>query len=269
MRRGRRVQRTDRVGPHVRLAALVLEPVLSVVTRPRWDGVEHVPRDGGVVLCSNHISHADPLTLAHYVWALGRTPRFLAKDSLFRVPVVRWVLRGAGQIPVHRESGQAGQALEDAVAAVRRGEAVCIYPEGTLTRDPALWPMVGKTGAARLALSTGAPVVPVAQWGPHRLLPPYRRVPRLSRRVTVHVVAGPPVPLEDLRARPLDADTVREGTDRILDAIAALLAQVRGEPVPPDRVDPRRLGLPRTGRLRRARGRAAGENGERQGRETA
>jgi len=208
---------------------VVLRPLLIVCTRQEWRGWEHIPESGGAVVVSNHISHVDPLTFTHFVYESGRLPRFLAKASLFRVPFVRTVLRGAEQIPVYRESESAAQAYSAAVDAVRRGKLVAIYPEATLTRDPDLWPMVGKTGAARVVLETGAPVIPVAQWGAHRVLPPYSKLPRLFPRHTVHVHAGPPVDLTDLQGRPIDAELLREGTARIMAAVTGLLQEIRGQ----------------------------------------
>lgn len=220
-------------GPWVGLAVAILKPLLLALTRRDWQGTEHLPGDGGVVVCANHISYADPLTLAHLVWDSGRPPRFLAKSSLFDLPLAGRLLRGARQIPVYRDSEDAGAALSDAVAAVRAGECVCVYPEATLTRDPGLWPMLGKTGAARIALATGAPVVPVAQWGAHRLLPTSFRRPRLSVRRTVHVRVGAPLDLSDLACREVDAELLREATDRIMAAITELLGQLRPDEVPP------------------------------------
>lgn len=234
-----------------RLAVVILRPLLTAFTRREWRGREHIPETGGAVVVTNHISHADPLTFAHFLYDSGRLPRFLAKSSLFEVPFVRSVVRGAKQIPVYRESGTAVQAYSAAVDAVRRGELVAIYPEATLTRDPDLWPMVGKTGAARVALETGAPVIPVAQWGAHHLLPPYSKRPHLLARHTMHVHAGPPVDLSDLRERPLDSEVVAEAMDRIMSAVTGLLEEIRGETAPPVRFDPTGSGLPRTGNPRR------------------
>jgi len=168
----RRAARRRRGSPGFwyRLAALILRRPPMVLTRRDWAGMEHIP-EGGAVTVVNHISHVDPLSFAHFLHDAGRLPRFLGKAGLFSVPVVGTILRGAGQIPVYRESDDAAEAYSAAVAAVRAGELVAIYPEATLTRDPDLWPMTGKTGAARIALKTGAPVIPVAQWGPHLVLP--------------------------------------------------------------------------------------------------
>lgn len=249
-RRSRLARRRGRLGFWYRFAVVVLRPVLMSLTRRDWRGGEHIP-DGGAVVVVNHVSHLDPLTFAHFLYDHGRAPRFLAKESVFRVPFVRTVLRGAKQIPVYRESGNAAEAYSAAVESVRAGELVVIYPEATLTRDPNLWPMRGKTGAARVALETGAPLVPVAQWGPQEVLAPYAKKPRLLRRRTMHVWAGPPIDLSDVAGRPLDAALLHEVTERIMEAVTALLAEIRGEPAPAVRFDPRRSGLPRTGDPRR------------------
>ncbi len=244
--RSRQRERRGRHGFWYRFAVVVLRPPLMLLTRRDWRGTEHVP-DGGAVVVVNHVSHVDPLTFAHFVYDNGRLPRFLAKDSVFKVPFVGMVVRGAKQIPVYRESGSASLAYAAAVAAVRDGELVAIYPEATLTRDPGLWPMVGKTGAARVALETGAPVIPVAQWGPQEILPPYTKRPKLLPRRTMHVRAGPPVDLADVVGRPVDAELLREVTERIMAAITDLLEQIRGEKAPAVRFDPKQAGLPRTG----------------------
>lgn len=238
-----------------RLAVVILRPLLMALTKQDWRGWEHIPETGGAVVVTNHVSHVDPLSFAHFLYDSGRLPRFLGKSSLFEVPFVRSVLAGAKQIPVYRETGTAALAYSAAVDAVRRGELVAIYPEATLTRDPDLWPMVGKTGAARVALETGAPVVPVAQWGAQDLLPPYAKRLHVFPRKTMHVYAGPPVDLDDLRGRPIDADLLKEASERIMAAITSILEELRGEKAPPTRFDPRAAGLPRTGNPRSRDGR--------------
>ncbi len=179
----------------------------------------------------------------------------MAKASLFSVPVLGAILRNAEQIPVHRGTGDAATAYSSAVAAVRAGRLVAVFPEGTLTRDPDLWPMRGKSGAARISLETGAPVVPIGQWGAHQVLPRYRRSVRLALgpRRTVKVWAGPPVDLDDLRGRPIDASVLREATDRIMAALVAIVAEQRGEEPPAELFDPKKAGLPETGQFRQAR----------------
>ena len=148
----------------------VLNALVRPVTRRDWRGQDKVPQTGGVVFVVNHISNADPLALGQFLAFSGRWPRFLAKASLFGVPVLGRILRACGQIPVQRQSAKSADALLAAVEAVNQGRAVVIYPEGTITRDPDLWPMAGKTGAARLALRTGCPVIPIGQWGAHELM---------------------------------------------------------------------------------------------------
>lgn len=144
-------------------------------------------------------------------------------------------MAGAGTIPVYRESGNAATAVKAAVAAVEGGEAVWVYPEGTITRDPDLWPMSGKTGAARIALESGAPVIPVAHWGVQKLMGPYKIELNLVPRKTIHVLAGPPVDLDDLRDKPITDVILQEATTRILDTVADMLGELRGEEPPKDR----------------------------------
>ncbi|MEU8138374.1 lysophospholipid acyltransferase family protein [Streptodolium elevatio] len=222
-----------RIGFWYRVVVVVVKPLLLVFTKRDWRGMEHIPVEGGFVTAVNHISYVDPLTYAHFQYESGREAHFLAKSSLFKIPVVGRIIKGAGQIPVYRDSADAALAFRAAVEAVERGDCVAVYPEGTITRDKALWPMQGKTGAARIALTTGAPVIPVAQWGAQDLLAPYAKRPRLLPRKTMKVLAGPAVDLDEFRGRELTADVLRGATDRIMDAVTELLAKLREEPVPP------------------------------------
>ncbi len=150
-----------------------VKPTLLALTRQDWQDGLKIPASGGCVLACNHLSHADPLTLAHFVYDHGRIVRYLTKQEVFEMPVVGRVARSAGQIPVARRSIDAAKSFDAAVEAVHAGQAVAFYPEGTITRDPDLWPMRGKTGAARVALSTRCPVIPIGHWGVQELLPPY------------------------------------------------------------------------------------------------
>lgn len=213
----------------------MVRPFLIATTRRDWRGLEHLPREGGFIATSNHMTNVDPLTFAHFLWDNGYAPKILAKDSLFRVPVVGRVLRATGQIPVSRGTAHAGRSLEAAVAALEQGECVAVFPEGTLTREPDLWPMQGRTGVARLALTTRVPVVPIAQWGPQDLLGRYGKLLKPFPRKRVTVVAGPPVDLDDLYGRPLDSRVLREATERVMSAITALLEDIRGESAPAER----------------------------------
>jgi len=214
------------------VAVVVVKPQLLLLTRRRWSGMEHIPATGGAILVANHMSHADPLVCAHYVYDAGRWPQFLAKASLFQVPVLGWLLRQVHRIPVYRGPVDAVKALEAAVAAVHRGEAVIIYPEGTITRQPDLWPMRGKTGVARLALATGAPVIPIVMWGPERLFDPRTKKLRLWPRAPVTVVAGPPIDLSRWAGATPANGVLHEMTDEIMLHLRDMLATIRGEEPP-------------------------------------
>lgn len=224
-----------RIGFWYRLAAVLVKPPLMVFFKRDWRGMEHIPADGGFITAVNHNSYLDPLSYAHFQYNTGRVPRFLAKVGLFRDGFVGAAMRGTGQIPVYRESADAVGAFRAAVEAIEKGECVAFYPEGTLTRDPDMWPMQGKTGAARVALITRAPVIPVAQWGANLAVPPYakERKVRLFPRKTLTVQAGPPVDLSEFYDQEPTAAVLRAVTDRIMGDVAAQLAEVRGEPLPP------------------------------------
>jgi 1-acyl-sn-glycerol-3-phosphate acyltransferase len=204
----------------------------------RCSGREHLHTPGGVIVAANHVSLYDFLSTGAFVHGAGRPTRFLAKASLFTVPFVGWVFRHAGQIRVHRREASAVDALAEAGRAVQQGECVVVYPEGTLTRDPDLWPMRGKTGAVRLALATGAPVIPLAQWGGAAVWPRGRRLPRPVPRRTVRCLAGPPVDLSDYVGQALTEDLLRAATERVMAAITHLVAVLRSADAPTSRWDP-------------------------------
>ncbi|HEX8631386.1 MAG TPA: lysophospholipid acyltransferase family protein [Catenuloplanes sp.] len=222
-----------RLGFWRRLVVLLVKPPLTVMTRRTWTGMHHVPTRGPVILVANHLSHTDPLICAHYVYDAGRWPRFLAKAAVFRIPVAGWLLRQVRQIPVERGSADAVRSLDDAVQALQRGAAVVIYPEGTITGEPGLWPMRGKTGAARLALATGAPVIPLAMWGPQLIFDPRTRKLRPRPRTPVAVAAGPPVPLDRWVGAVPTRAILEEMSDTIMLAIRDLLSELRDGPPPP------------------------------------
>ncbi|MFI2263501.1 lysophospholipid acyltransferase family protein [Streptomyces tubercidicus] len=228
-----------RIGFWYRLAAVICKPPLLVLFKRDWQGMEHIPADGGFITAVNHNSYLDPLSYAHYQYNTGRVPRFLAKAGLFKSGFVGLMMRGTGQIPVYRETTDAANAFRAAVTAIDKGECVAFYPEGTLTRDPELWPMQGKTGAARVALLTKAPVIPVAQWGANDAMPPYAREKklRLLPRKTLRVQAGPPVDLSAFYDREPTVEVLRAATDVIMSAITEQLAVVRGEPAPGEPYD--------------------------------
>jgi 1-acyl-sn-glycerol-3-phosphate acyltransferase len=257
---GVRVSRR-RIGFWYRLAAVIAKPPLVVLFKRDWQGMEHIPRDGGFITAINHNSYLDPLSYAHFQYNSGRVPRFLAKAALFKAPFVGLMLRGTRQIPTFRESSDAVGAFRAAVDAIERGECVAFYPEGTLTRDPAQWPMQGKTGAARVALLTKAPVIPVAQWGANEVMPPYARKKRLRLlpRKTLRVKAGPSVDLSAYYGQEPTAEVLRAATDTIMADVTGLLGELRGEAVPAEPFDYRTA---RAGQRAKAEHRKAPEQEE-------
>lgn len=225
------------MGFSFRLAVVILRPVLTLFVK--WDirGSERLTAaPGGIIVAANHLSWFDPLVMSYVAWMADRPPRFLAKEPLFRVRVVGGIIRRAGQIPVYRETTDAANAIRDGLTALEAGECLVVYPEGTMTRDPNLWPMSAKTGAVRMALLTGAPLFPVAQWGAQRIMAPYVKEFKLLPRKTIEVRVGEPIDLSDLRDRPLDVATMKEAAARLMDAITALLAEIRGEEPPAERM---------------------------------
>src|SRR5580693_2069089 len=163
------------------ISVIVLRPLLTLLIRNKWAGRENIPRKGPVIIAPNHLSYVDWGTDALFLHVSGRYPTFLIKDSAFKIKFIGPFLHKAGQLPVHRGRADAALVLKDAEKKLAEGAAVVIYPESTATRDPNLWPMVSKTGAARLALSTGAPVIPVARWAPTTSFRTAARSPNCSR----------------------------------------------------------------------------------------
>lgn len=228
-------------------AVAILKPVLLASMRREWIDGEKIPATGGCILVINHVSHLDPLTSAHIVYDHGRSPRYLAKSGLFNIFFVGRILTSARQIPVERMTADAVGAYESAVQAVNAGECLMVYPEGTITRDPEGWPMRGKTGAARIALATKAPVIPVAQWGIQELLPAYTKRPHFFPRKTVKVKVGDPIDLSEFYDREQTPELIHQCTERIIDGLTALVGEVRGETPTQERFDPRAAGVKEIG----------------------
>ena len=218
-------------------AIAALWPFTMFGARVAFGGGEHVPRTGGALLACNHVSDVDPIYDVAFTISNGRMPRFLAKAELWRIPLVRNVMAGGRHIPVQRASTRAADAYKEAIEALRRGEVVVFYPEGTFTADPDGWPMKAKNGIGRIALVTGAPVIPVANWGTQELLPPDRR-PRFFPRKNVQVVAGPPVDLSPWLGGPRTRTALDGATGAIMADITALVAGLRGEEPPATPYDP-------------------------------
>ena len=198
-------------------------PALRLWFRLRHEGLEQIPKQGPAIVACNHISYLDPLTNGEAVERAGRRPRFLAKQELFRIPVVGTVLRGAGQIPVARGSRD-GSSLDRAVAALEAGEVVVIYPEGTVTDRPDALPMQGKTGVARLALRTGMPIVPMASWGSREV---WQKSGRGSLRIGRPILTKVGSPIPTANDPDAGAPEWRALTDDVMDAIASLAVELR------------------------------------------
>lgn len=229
------------------LAAVVV-PLVGMFARIEMRGVENLPREGAYVLAPNHNSEFDPLVIAVAVWRAGRAPRFLAKESLFKVPVLGAALRATGMVPVPRTSSSANQSIAAAQSIARDGRGVIVYPEGTLTRDPDLWPMRGKTGALRLALGGDLPLIPMAQWGVQQILPRYGKL-KFPRRARVVVEFGPAMDVSEYRETATQPATLTRATDKLMGRIAEMLAGLRGIPAPAERWNPSAHGQNETGRL--------------------
>lgn len=235
-----------RVVPRItRVIRFFLRPLLIALTKRDWKGMENLP-DGGFVLAPNHLSHVDPFLIAWFMLDHNVPPRFLAKDTLMSLPVGGRILRNAEQIPVYRSTEGAAESLRAAIAAVNDGKVVTIYPEGTITRDSAAWPMTGRTGAVRVALASGKPLVPVMQWGPQAILWPYTKLPKIFPRKTFQVRVGKPMDLSAYEGKPLTEELLHAATDELMDTLTAMMAEVRGELPSTPRIDVRTLGKPRT-----------------------
>lgn len=205
------------------------KPALATLRQADWRRVERIPRTGGAVVAANHVSHIDPLLIAEMLLAIGRVPRFLAKDSLFRVPVVGWWFRAAGHVEVDRAAGQG--AYGDAVEAARAGRLLLVYPEASITRRSDGMPTPMKSGAVRIALEASVPLVPVAQWGAQAILPAYGRRLRVGRRTRVVIAVGEPIRLDDLRNRD-PASAVEVGLARLEEVLASMVRELSGEQAP-------------------------------------
>ncbi|MGJ9423993.1 lysophospholipid acyltransferase family protein [Aeromicrobium sp. CF3.5] len=226
----------------IRGFAFFVRPWVMVLMKRDWQGAENLPTEGGYVLAPNHVSHIDPVLVGHFMIDHDLPPRFLAKDGLFDVPLLGRLMRAAQQIPVYRTSTGAGhEALGAAVAAVEAGEVIIVYPEGTISRDPGGWPMSGRSGAARIALTTGRPLIPMMQSGAQEILRPYTKWPRLFPRKTIRIRVGPAVDLSDLEGQPLTEELLDRATDRLMDVLTAMMAELRGELPTSPRIDVRSL----------------------------
>jgi 1-acyl-sn-glycerol-3-phosphate acyltransferase len=227
---GRRDERRRSGGgalePWYAVAKAVVVPPLKLWFNWRLEGLDRLPRTGPAIIAGNHLSYFDPLAHGYFVDRAGRRPRFLAKQELFENPFLRVVLRGAGQITVRRGTHDPA-ALDEATRAIERGEVIVIYPEGTSqTENPDLSPGRGKTGAVRLSLATGVPILPVATWGGQYV---WRkgRTKRFAFGRPIWLKAGEPFsPPPDAASDP-DPDLARRLTDQLMLQLTALVADLR------------------------------------------
>ncbi|MDF1487957.1 lysophospholipid acyltransferase family protein [Tessaracoccus caeni] len=230
----------ERVSVVYRAVLAFARAVVPLVSVRHWRNQETIPKGGGVLVVSNHLSNFDALALGEYLIYSGRWPRFLGKSDIFRIPVLGWIARKCRQIPVYRNTDRARDALIAAEQALEAGDLVAMFPEGTITADPDGWPMTARLGAAHLALTTGVPLIPVAQSGTNLVLGQkkleFRRL--FGKRKDVYIEAGDPIDLSPWAGR-TDKEAQLEVTEVILDTLTAMVSEIRGFPAPEGRYDAR------------------------------
>lgn len=233
----------------MRIVAGIIAPFARLMFKVEVQGMEKLPKSGAYILAPNHATNIDALAVAYFIYIkTKRAPHFLTKERLFRIPVFGQMLLAAGQIPVFRTGGQRNDdSLRVAHAYLQAGHSVCVFPEGTLTRDPDSWPMRGKTGAVRLALDSGVPVYPVGQWGSEKIMARYSSKFRPGFWKKVSFLIGDEIDLDRFRKpNPAPAE-VLEATEVVMVAITKLVEQLRGEKAPNRRWDPVAAGQATTG----------------------
>ncbi len=231
------------------LVAIILAPLLRLTMRIKTEGVEKLPK-GGYVLVGNHLSYLDPLAFAYSVYLhMKRVPHYLAKASLFKVPILGFLLPKVGQIPVFRGGKSNEEPLRAAKEFIKAGQVVVVFPEGTLTRDPQLWPMRGKSGAIRMAAELGVPIVPAAHWGVHKVLGNYNLRFRPNPFHLVKVKIGDPIQLS-IGTNPT-TEQVNQATEMVMNKVAALVGEMRGETPPAKLWDPTQHEQDETGNFRK------------------
>ncbi len=244
-------------GPMVWLVASFLSIFVRLMFRVKFvGGRENIPKKGGYVLVQNHVTNLDGLGMAYFIfWRLRRLPHFLAKESLFRVPVLGWCLLQLGQIPVFRGTNvRNDEPMRVAIDHLKAGQVICIYPEGTLTRDPNQWPMRGKSGALRLALAAGVPIIPAGQWGTEEILGTYSSKFRPGFWKPMRILVGKEFKVDELRGREATTVELAEATSRLMDEITKLVEVLRNEVAPEQRHDPASHGQSVTGNFNKKKG---------------
>lgn len=226
-----------RAGLVIGLAQVPLRPLVRAFVRLRIENAHRLNIAGPMVIAGNHTGPFDALAYGYLLQSSGVPPRFLAKHSLFEVPVLGPLLRRTRQIPVHRGAGRGGDALAAAERELSADGSVMVFPEGTYTRDPAGWPMRARLGTVRLALRTGAPIVPVACVGSREFWPVGAVFPRLVPRRTIILHVGEPY-VPQPRPGETQHDAEIRLTAELMDTITELIAALRGDQPPPTPYDP-------------------------------
>jgi 1-acyl-sn-glycerol-3-phosphate acyltransferase len=236
-----------------KIGTKIVIPLLNLVGKKVWRGGENLPQSGKIIVASNHVSYLDVLFLTHFLYRNGRAPRYIGKEGVFKVPVIGKFVLAAGMVPVARESKDASKALDHALRLLDLGHCVGVYPEGTLTRDEHGWPMVAKTGLARLAISTQTPIVPIAQWGSQIVMPTYEKKIKLFPRTPIKILAGKPIELTAWYGKENDPEALREATAYFMRELTNLLEELRGEKRSEEIFDPHNSNLPRVGNFKKAK----------------
>ncbi|MEY4434349.1 MAG: hypothetical protein RIR16_389 [Actinomycetota bacterium] len=248
-----KIRPTERY-PLLAMIAAVLIPLVRLLFGLKVVGAEKLPKTGPYILVANHVTNLDALAVAYLIYVkLGRAPHFLAKEGLFRTPVVGAVLTAAGQIPVYRSGKRNDAQMAAAHAYLKAGHTIAIFPEGTLTRDPELWPMRGKTGAVRLALDTGVPVYPVGQWGSEKVLNQYGSKFRPGFWKKVSILIGDEIDLHSYRKKQLSPTELHSATNTVMKEITKLVEVLRGEQAPDEIWDPVTAGQKVTGNFKKSK----------------
>jgi 1-acyl-sn-glycerol-3-phosphate acyltransferase len=213
------------VEPWYDVARLVAIPPVKLWFNWRFEDLDRIPRTGPAIVAANRISYLDPFADGYAVMKAGRRPRFLAKEELFTIPVVGRVIRGAHQIPVKRGSGDPAPLIR-ASEALEAGEAVVIYPEGTVTKNPDFLPMKGKTGAVRLSVMSGVPITPLATWGGQAV---WQKSGKGSLKFgrPIWLKAGEPIDFGDRADQVGDREALHEMTDELMSALTVLALDLR------------------------------------------
>jgi len=236
----------------IRILATILRPLVRLMYKVEISGQENLPKTGGYVLAANHVTQLDALAVAYMIYfRLHRAPHFLAKEGLFKTPIVGPVLLACGQIPVFRGGRTNTDPMAAAYEVLRAGHVIGIFPEGTLTRDPNQWPMRGRTGAIRIAIETGVPIVPVGQWGTEVVMDTYGTMIKPKPWHKVRMLIGEPIDVAYLKDKKLSTDDLVKLSDLVMSKITELVEQLRDDKAPVKRFVPSEHGLPEHGNFKK------------------